>query len=119
MPTIPAIPLRGRKSHRALALLGLLIAAFLATFADASWLSARRAPALLRQAQAVRDYGLTDLCLLPEARYTRHLSQADLHTAFQDQPAALDHFPAGSLVSPPPTLLEPHANLPRKTEVPH
>jgi hypothetical protein len=27
---------------------------------------------------------LTDLCLFTEARYTRHLSQADLNTPFQD-----------------------------------
>lgn len=45
--------------------------------------------------------GLTDLALFGEARYTRHPSQADLASAFQDGPAVLDHFPAGSLVSPP------------------
>ena len=44
---------------------------------------------------------LTDLCLFTEARYTRHPSMADLHSAFQDHPMALDHFPSGSLVSPP------------------
>ena len=44
---------------------------------------------------------LTDLCLFTEARYTRHPSMADLHSAFQDHPLALDHFPSGSLVSPP------------------
>lgn len=45
--------------------------------------------------------GLTDLALFGEARYTRHPSQADLASAFQDGPAVLDHFPAGSLVAPP------------------
>lgn len=45
--------------------------------------------------------GLTDLALLGEARYTRHPSQADLASAFQDGPAVLDHFPAASLVAPP------------------
>ena len=49
----------------------------------------------------VRTLQLTDLCLFTEARYTRHLSQADLHTAFQDHPTALEHFPSGSLVPPP------------------
>ena len=39
---------------------------------------------------------LTDLCLFTEARYTRNPSQADLHSAFQDHPFALEHFPAGS-----------------------
>ncbi len=52
----------------------------------------------------VRDLHLTDLCLFPEARYTRHLSQADFHAPFQDHPAALEHFPSGSLVPPPPHL---------------
>jgi hypothetical protein len=36
---------------------------------------------------------LTDLAWFTEARYTRHLSQADLHSAFQDGPGALEHFP--------------------------
>lgn len=49
----------------------------------------------------VRELGLTDLCLFTEARYTRHISLADLHSAFQDHPGALDHFPSGSLVRPP------------------
>jgi hypothetical protein len=49
----------------------------------------------------VRELTLTDLCLFTEARYTRHLSQADLHSAFQDHPGALDHFPSGSMVLPP------------------
>lgn len=48
-----------------------------------------------------RDLGLTDPALFGEARYTRHPSQADLASAFQDAPASLDHFPAGSLVAPP------------------
>lgn len=56
------------------------------------------------ESSLVRDLGLTDLCLSTEARYTRHLSQADLHSAFQDHPMALDHFPGGSLLQPPPHL---------------
>jgi hypothetical protein len=44
--------------------------------------------------------GLTDLALFTEARYTRHPSQADLATPFQDHPLALDHFPSASLVVP-------------------
>jgi hypothetical protein len=51
-----------------------------------------------RRARLVADLGLTDLALFTEARYTRHPSQADLHSAFQDHPLALDHFPSGSLV---------------------
>lgn len=47
------------------------------------------------------NLGLTDLCLFTEARYTRNPSQADFHAPFQDHPLALEHFPAGALVSPP------------------
>ena len=45
--------------------------------------------------------GLTDVALFGEARYTRHRSLADLAAPFQDGPMSLDHFPAGSLVTPP------------------
>jgi hypothetical protein len=65
----------------------------------------------------VADLGLTDLSLFTEARYTRHLAQADLHTAFQDHPLAIEHFPSGSLVAPPPHLGTAHANLAATTEV--
>jgi hypothetical protein len=44
--------------------------------------------------------GLTDLALFTEARYTRHRTLADLHSAFQDAPMAMEHFPTGSLVAP-------------------
>lgn len=52
--------------------------------------------------QLVRAIGLTDLALFSEARYTRHPSQADLFSAFQDFPGALEHFPSGSLIAPAP-----------------
>lgn len=47
---------------------------------------------------------LTDLALFTEARYTRHPSQADLHSAFQDHPMAIEHFPTGSLVPAQPPM---------------
>ena len=56
---------------------------------------------LAKRKRLVRELQLTDLCLFTEARYTRHLSQADLHSPFQDYPMALEHFPSGSLVLPP------------------
>ncbi|MBI5263511.1 MAG: hypothetical protein HY852_17005 [Bradyrhizobium sp.] len=43
---------------------------------------------------------LTDITLLNEARYTRNPALADLHSAFQDGPGSLDHFPAGSILAP-------------------
>lgn len=45
--------------------------------------------------------GLTDVALFGEARYTRNRALADLASPFQDGPMSLDHFPAGSLVTPP------------------
>jgi hypothetical protein len=56
---------------------------------------------LTEKKELVQKLGLTDLCLFTEARYTRHLSQADLHSAFQDHPMAFEHFPSGSVVLPP------------------
>ncbi len=52
--------------------------------------------------ELVRRLGLTDLAIWSEARYTRHPSQADLFTPFQEFPGSLEHFPAGSLIAPPP-----------------
>lgn len=49
----------------------------------------------------VRKLGITDLCLFTDARYTRHLSLADLHSPFQDHPRSLEHFPSGMLLGPP------------------
>lgn len=51
--------------------------------------------------ELVRTLRLTDLCLFTEARYTRHPAMADRHAPFQDHPMALEHFPTGSLVTPP------------------
>lgn len=90
-----------RPSTLAFILLGGGIAVALGSLADARLGLERARPALERKAALVEVLGLTDLCLFTEARYTRHLSQADLHTAFQDHPLSLDHFPSGSLVPPP------------------
>ncbi len=64
------------------------------------------------QSGMVRELELTDLCLFTEARYTRHPSQADRHTPFQDHPMSLEHFPTGSIVEVPVvvkgSLNEPH-----------
>jgi hypothetical protein len=61
-------------------------------------------PLLHQQADIVKVLGLTDLCLFTEARYTRHPSQADLGTPFQDHPMSLEHFPSGAIVPAPPHL---------------
>lgn len=57
-------------------------------------------PVAIRNSALVKRLRLTDLCLFTEARYTRHPSMADLHAPFQEHPAALEHFPSGSLVMP-------------------
>jgi len=61
---------------------------------------------LEEKASLVKTLKLTDLCLFTEARYTRHLSQADLNTAFQDHPISLEHFPSGSFTQPPQRIRE-------------
>ena len=62
-------------------------------------------PGVLREeALLVRRLELTDLCLSTEANYTRHLSLADFHTAFQDHPLALEHFPSGAFLGPSAAL---------------
>ena len=63
--------------------------------------SERYEKALQKKAQMVKKLQLTDLCLFTEARYTRHLSQADLFSAFQDDPMSFEHFPSGSITLPP------------------
>jgi hypothetical protein len=43
---------------------------------------------------------LTDFAIWTEARYTRHASQADFFSPFQDFPSSFEHFPAGSIIPP-------------------
>ena len=57
--------------------------------------------------QLVQAFELTDLSIWTGARYTRHPSQADLFSPFQDFPGSPEHFPAGSIVPPPPALGPP------------
>ncbi len=59
---------------------------------------------LNHRASLVSEFGLSDLAISTEARYTRHLSQADRHSAFQDHPTSFDHFPSGSIFMPPSQL---------------
>ena len=68
-------------------------------------------PLLLEKGKMIKDLGLTDLCLFTEASYTRHLSQADLHTPFQDYPMSLEHFPSGSMLTPPSTIKRPNGKM--------
>ena len=91
-----------RRSRRFLLCLTLQLAILGALLAsgrgEASRAAREQEPAL--RAVAFR-LGLTDLALWTEARYTRHPSQADFFSPFQDFPASLEHFPAGSILAPP------------------
>ena len=73
-------------------------------FVHASLKKKSELPALRESGEMVRTLELTDICLFTEARYTRHPSMADLHTPFQDHPMSFEHFPSGSLITPPPHL---------------
>lgn len=70
-------------------------------FAHAFVEQKKATPHLDHQVALVESLQLTDLSLFTEARYTRHPSMADLHTAFQEHPLSLEHFPSGTLLAPP------------------
>ena len=107
-----------RSSTLAFVALGLAAAGFAATFVDAAWQRERDAIQIAERSALAARLGLTDLALFTEARYTRHPSQADLHSAFQDHPVALEHFPTGSLLPPPAALIAHHERLDRKAAAP-
>jgi hypothetical protein len=70
-------------------------------FTHAAYQRGRDASILGETAALVKRLELTDLCLFTEARYTRHPTQADLHSPFQDHPLSFEHFPSGSLLALP------------------
>src|SRR5574340_1445198 len=74
-------------------------------FTNAFFMKRADLPILKEKAEMVKELKLTDLCLFTEARYTRHLSQSDSNTPFQDYPLSFEHFPSGSLVMPPKHLI--------------
>ena len=90
-----------RKSGSFLLLIALLFGLFLISLLDTAGAVPEAEERLTHTRALVTALGLTDPALFTEARYTRHLSQADLHSAFQDHPMALEHFPSGSLILPP------------------
>lgn len=80
--------------------LGLEAIVFGMCLMHASFSETAKQGSLEQKLALVENLRLTDLCLFTEARYTRHLSQADLNTAFQDHPLSLEHFPSGSFTQP-------------------
>lgn len=90
-----------RKSNLFLIYLAINIILLFVMFTHASLKKKADMESLQEKAEMVRMLELTDLCLFTEASYTRHLSQSDFHTPFQDSPMSLEHFPSGSIVMPP------------------
>jgi len=48
----------------------------------------------------VKAFGLSDLVITTEARYTRHPAATDSIVPFMDHPGGLEHFPSGSFSVP-------------------
>ena len=67
----------------------------------------RMAPVRRCNRQLVQVFELTDLSIWTGARYTRHLSQADVFSAFQDGMGALERFPEGALAPLPAVVRQP------------
>lgn len=89
-----------RLSTTSLSVLAVALAAALATLVDAALRFDPEARARRNRAALAETLQLSDLSLFTEARYTRHPALADLHSAFQDHPAALDHFPSAAWMPP-------------------
>jgi hypothetical protein len=100
-----------RRITMALLLLATGLAALLAAFLHAALSQPQRRAVMQANRELVAALGLTDPALFTEARYTRHLTQADLFTPFQDSPASFEHFPSGALVLPPPQIRKSKARL--------
>lgn len=93
-----------RKSDQLFIVAAVLLVLFLVSVMDMVIRGEQVNPRLSIMAGQVQALDLTDISLFTEARYIRHLSQADRHAAFQDHPLSLEHFPTGSLISPPAAL---------------
>jgi hypothetical protein len=87
----------------------ILILIFL--FTHAFFHETHAGPLLRKNSELVERLELSDLCLFTEASYTRHLTQADLNTPFQDCPVGLDHFPSGSILMPPEMIRRSYGKI--------
>jgi hypothetical protein len=96
-----------RKSTMFFLSLGVLAALAAAAWTHAAYQREQGQATLQERAEMVKKLSLTDLCLFTEARYTRHPTQADRHSPFQDHPMSLEHFPSGSLLGPQKGTQEP------------
>ena len=103
--------MRVRNADLFLGYLAILVLLLLAALAHSAQERRMAQPGIEEKKDLVRGLELTDLCLFTEATYTRHPSQANIHTPFQDYPASFDHFPSGSLLPPPPMDKRNHGRL--------
>jgi len=90
-----------RKSTVFLGSIALGILIFVLLCIHALYSDHKHSHAVKERARIVERYGLTDLCLFADARYSRNPAMADIATPFQDHPISLEHFPSGSIISPP------------------
>jgi len=82
--------------------IGVLLAA-VAGWALADGIAEKRAAAGVTWAESrnvVQAFGLSDLAVTTEARYTRHPAASDSLVPFMDHPGGLEHFPSGSFSAP-------------------
>jgi len=93
-----------RKSNIFFLCLAVNVFALLLVFTHAFFEGRNNTPLLRERAGMVEKYQLTDLCLFTDARYTRNPVMADFSTPFQDHPLSMEHFPSGSIISPPEHL---------------
>ncbi|MFO0753608.1 MAG: hypothetical protein U0411_09830 [Thermodesulfovibrionales bacterium] len=103
-----------RKSDLLFLSLAVQLCLLFLLFAHAAHRRMADIPRIREESDLVRRLELTDLCLFTEARYTRHITQADRNTPFQDHPLSLEHFPSGSLLPPPESLRA--ARMPPRSE---
>ncbi len=87
-------------------LIAIEVLALASLVAAGHFTTGRKVPVHRDNQQLVKVLELTDLSIWTGARYTRHLSQADVFSAFQDSMGALEHFPAGVLASPPASIVD-------------
>ena len=69
-------------------------------YIDSLWIVGRKDGEIKEKQLMVKVLSLTDFAIWTEARYTRHPSQSDNFSPFQDYPSSFDYFPAGSIMEP-------------------
>ena len=100
-----------RKSNCFLLYLAGNVLLLLFLFAHAFYQEIHAGPILKANSELVARLELSDLCLFTEASYTRHLTQTDFDTPFQDCPICLEHFPSGSILMPPEMLKRSYGKI--------